>query len=127
MTRGERVAHVLVVEDDVDVASLLQQVLARVGHEVSVAHDGGAGLDAAHARHPDVVILDWMMPIKTGIEVCSELRADPAFADTRILMLTARSSPHDVSRAKAAGVDDYVVKPFTPRQLRERVENLLVG
>ena len=120
-------ARVLVVEDDVDVASLLEQVLARVGHDVEIAHDGGAGLDAAHARHPDVVILDWMMPIKSGIEVCSELRSDPRFADTRIMMLTARSSPQDVSRAKAAGVDDYVTKPFTPRQLRERVELLLGG
>lgn len=118
-------AHVLVVEDDVDVASLLQHVLARVGHEVSVAHDGGAGLNAAHLQRPDLVILDWMMPIKSGIEVCSELRSDPGFAGTRIMMLTARSSPQDVSRAKAAGVDDYVVKPFTPRQLRERVEMLL--
>lgn len=118
-------AHVLVVEDDVDVAALLEAVLSRVGHEVDVAHDGGAGLSAAQARHPDVVILDWMMPIKTGIEVCSELRSDPRFAQTRILMLTARSSPQDVARAKAAGVDDYVVKPFTPRQLRERVDTLL--
>ena len=120
-------ARVLVVEDDVDVASLLEQVLARVGHDVEIAHDGGAGLDAAHARHPDVVILDWMMPIKSGIEVCSELRSDPRFADTRIMMLTARSSAQDVARAKAAGVDDYVTKPFTPRQLRERVDLLLGG
>lgn len=118
-------AHVLVVEDDEDVASLIEHVLSGVGHEVDVAHDGGAGLAAAQAHRPDVVILDWMMPIKSGIEVCSELRADPGFAGTRIMMLTARSSPQDVSRARAAGVDDYVVKPFTPRDLRARVATLL--
>ncbi|CAL4860791.1 response regulator [Microbacterium sp. MM2322] len=118
-------ARVLVVEDDVDVASLLSHVLSSVGHDVEVAHDGGAGLEVAYAQHPDMVIVDWMMPIKTGIEVCSTLRANPDFSSTRIMMLTARSSPQDVAQAKAAGVDDYVVKPFTPRQLRERVASLL--
>ena len=118
-------AHVLVVEDDADVASLLRHVLAGVGHDVDVAPDGGAGLAAAYASHPDMVILDWMMPVKTGIEVCAALRADPDFASTRIMMLTARSAPQDVSRAKAAGADDYVVKPFTPRELRARVATLL--
>lgn len=120
-------AHVLVVEDDADVASLLRHVLSAVGHEVAIAHDGGAGLTAAYATHPDVVILDWMMPIKTGIEVCAALRSDPDFAATRIMMLTARSSPQDVSRAKAAGADDYFTKPFTPRELRERVTMLLAS
>jgi len=119
------VARVLVVEDDVDVASLLSHVLSSVGHDVEVAHDGGAGLEVAYAQHPDMVIVDWMMPIKTGIEVCSTLRANPEFSSTRIMMLTARSSPQDVAQAKAAGVDEYVVKPFTPRQLRERVASLL--
>jgi len=119
------VSRVLVVEDDVDVASLLTHVLASVGHDVEVAHDGGAGLALAYEKHPDMVILDWMMPIKTGIEVCSTLRSDPEFSSTRIMMLTARSSPQDVAQAQAAGVDDYVVKPFTPRQLRERVATLL--
>lgn len=118
-------AHVLVVEDDTDVASLLHLVLSSVGHEVDVAHDGAAGLAAAYASHPDMVILDWMMPVKTGIEVCSTLRADPKFAGTRIMMITARSSPQDISRAKAAGADDYFVKPFTPRELRARVATLL--
>ncbi|WP_060915959.1 response regulator transcription factor [Microbacterium oleivorans] len=120
-------ARVLVVEDDVDVASLLNHVLSSVGHEVAVAHDGGVGLEVAYEQHPDMVIVDWMMPIKTGIEVCSTLRADPDFSATRIMMLTARSSPQDVAQAKAAGVDDYVVKPFTPRQLRERVASLLAA
>lgn len=118
-------AHVLVVEDDPDVASLLQQILIGLGHDVHVAHDGGAGLAAAYAHHPDMVILDWMMPIKTGVEVCAALRSDPNFDSTRIMMITARSSPQDISRAKIAGADDYFVKPFTPRELRSRVATLL--
>ncbi|MDJ1114441.1 response regulator transcription factor [Microbacterium dauci] len=117
-------ANVLVVEDDTDVASLLRHVLVGVGHEVEVAHDGGAGLAAAYAHHPDLVILDWMMPIKTGIEVCAALRADPDFERTRIMMITARSSPQDLARAEAAGADDYLVKPFMPRDLRARVQSL---
>ncbi|WP_405371717.1 MULTISPECIES: response regulator transcription factor [unclassified Microbacterium] len=120
-------ANVLVVEDDTDVASLLRHILSSVGHEVHVAHDGGAGLEAAYAHHPDMVILDWMMPVKTGIEVCATLRSDPEFVRTRIMMLTARSSPQDVSRAKAAGADDYFTKPFTPRELRARVADLLAS
>lgn len=118
-------ANVLVVEDDVDVATLVQHVLAGVGHDVTVAHDGGQGLAAARQGHPDIVILDWMMPIKNGIEVCAELRASDEFAATRIMMLTARASESDLSRAQAVGADDYVVKPFTPRSLRERVATLL--
>lgn len=72
-----------------------------------------------------MVILDWMMPVKTGIEVCASLRSDPDFSSTRIMMITARSSPQDISRAKEAGADDYFTKPFTPRELRARVTTLL--
>lgn len=118
-------AHVLVVEDDPDVASLLQQILVGVGHNVEVARDGGAGLAAAYAHHPDLVVLDWMMPVKSGIEVCAALRRDPSFDSTRIMMVTARSSAQDISRAQSAGVDEYFVKPFTPRELRSRVATLL--
>ena len=110
-------AHVLVVEDDVDVASLLQQVLSRVGHEVDVVHDGGAGLDAAHARHPDVVILDWMMPGPSGIRLLPLVRAT---GDIPVIMLTARDEVDDRLRGFAEGADDYVVKPFTMAELVAR-------
>lgn len=117
--------HVLVVEDDSDVAGLVHHVLAAAGYDVAVAADGGAGLDAAYERTPDVIVLDWMMPVKTGIEVCAALRGDDRFRSTRIMMLTARSADEDIARAKAAGADDYFVKPFTPRALRARVAALL--
>lgn len=118
------VSHVLVVEDDVDVADLIRTVLTTGGHDVEVAGDGRAGLAAANARRPDVVLLDWMMPGMSGLEVCRALRADESFAQTRVMMVTARSAPQDIEAARAAGVDDYVVKPFSPRELCERVDRL---
>jgi len=120
-------AQVLIVEDDVDVAALVRQVLDNAGYEVAVASDGGAGLEAAYADAPAVAILDWMMPVKTGIEVCEALRADARFNTTRIMMLTARASQDDIARARSVGADDYFVKPFSPRALRERVATLLAS
>ena len=117
-------ARVLVVEDDADVATLIATVRTGAGHEVDVARDGGEGLTSAYAGSYEVVILDWMMPVATGIEVCERLRADARFESTRIMMLTARSSPSDMTRARQAGADDYVVKPFAPRELRQHVATL---
>ncbi|WP_336630941.1 MULTISPECIES: response regulator transcription factor [unclassified Microbacterium] len=118
-------AHVLVVEDDGDVAELVRTILANAGHSVDIAVDGRSGIVAAGAVHPDLVVLDWMMPGMTGVEVCRVLRQDGDFADTRIMMLTAKSAPDDVATAMAAGADDYVVKPFSPRDLRTRIAALL--
>lgn len=118
-------ASILVVEDDADVAGLISFRLSASGHDVVVAPDGQAGVAAAHERAPDVIILDWMMPVKTGIEVCEELRAHAAFAGTKIMMLTARARDADVERARAAGADDYMTKPFSPRDLLARVERLI--
>tara|TARA_B100000378_G_scaffold256678_1_gene234570 strand:+ start:468 stop:833 length:366 start_codon:yes stop_codon:yes gene_type:complete len=121
------VAQVLIVEDDDDVASLVRDVLARDGYDIRVGRDGGEGLDLAREHRPDLVLLDWMMPVKSGIEVCEELRSDEGFATTRIVMLTARRADEDRERAMAAGADDYLVKPFLPRALRSRVAELLAG
>ncbi|GAA1694858.1 hypothetical protein GCM10009808_09930 [Microbacterium sediminicola] len=118
-------AEILVVEDDSDVAHLLNVRLTRGGHDVSLAADGAAGLTAARAGHPDLVILDWMMPLKNGLEVCTELRASEDFSATKIMMLTARTTQEDIDRAMAAGADDFVTKPFSPRALVERVEKLI--
>jgi DNA-binding response OmpR family regulator len=118
-------AVVLIVEDDEDVRALVAHRLQQAGHEVLTEHDGEAGLGAARASVPDLVILDWMMPRRSGIEVCVELRADPAFARTRILMLTAKAQEQDLERALAAGADDYIVKPFSSRKLIARAQSLL--
>lgn len=119
------VAYVLVVEDDPDVAALVSAVLSSQNHTVTVARDGAAGIVEATTQRPDLMIVDWMMPIKNGIEVCEHLRADNHFDVMRIMMLTARSSPQDIARATDAGVDDYLVKPFAPRELRSRVAALV--
>lgn len=118
-------ANVLVVDDDADVAALVQAVLMSEGHAVTVAGDGARALAEAAALRPDVVVLDWMMPGMTGLDVCRALRADEAYDATRILMLTARSAPSDIETARAPGADDYIVKPFAPRELRRRVSSLI--
>jgi DNA-binding response OmpR family regulator len=119
------VPNILVVEDDADVAGLIRLRLTGTGHQVAVAPDGEAGMEAARAEVPDLVILDWMMPRKTGIEMCVELRADDAFRGTKIMMLTARAKDTDRDRAYAAGADVYVTKPFSSRELLTQVEQLL--
>lgn len=118
-------AHILVVEDDPDVASLLSHLLGDAGHEVTVAHDGAAGLAQARSRQPELIVLDWMMPELSGIDVCEALRADATFEATRIVMLTARTSDADRVRAEAAGADAFLSKPFSPRQFRSQIAELL--
>lgn len=118
-------AVILVVEDDDDVAGLIAHRLSAAGHSVSVAADGEAGVAAARSSRPDVIILDWMMPRRNGLQVCEDLRADEAFAPVKIIMLTARAQDADIERARAAGVDEYMTKPFSPRELLARVEALI--
>lgn len=117
-------ARVLVVDDDPDIRFLIAQSLARGHHAVTEAADGVAGLAAARADVPDVILLDWMMPGLSGIDVCAALRAEPRFDTTSIILVTARAQRADVSAGEAAGADDYIRKPFSPRDLRARVEAL---
>ncbi len=116
---------ILVVEDDPDVSALIEHRLRAAGHSVTVEVDGEAGLAAARSAPHDLIMLDWMMPRRTGLEVCVELRSDPTFASTKILMLTARAQEIDVERALAAGASAYVTKPFSPRELAARVDALM--
>jgi DNA-binding response OmpR family regulator len=118
-------ARILVVEDDLDVAALVEHRLRAAGHDVQVEADGEAGLAAARLSVPDLMVLDWMMPRRNGLEVCVEVRADDRFVQTKILMLTAKAQELDVERALMAGANDYVVKPFSPRELAARVDSLL--
>jgi two-component system phosphate regulon response regulator PhoB len=116
---------VLLVEDDPDIRHLVSYKLTRGGFDVVEAADGFAGLHAARESRPDLVILDVRMPRLSGLEVCRELRAAPGTATVPIIMLTARARPQDVEQAYAAGATEYVVKPFSPRVLLERVESAL--
>nr|WP_211161164.1 response regulator [Microcella alkalica] len=117
----------MIVEDEPDVLLLLENRVRGAGHEVMSASDGERGLELALEERPDLVILDWMMPKLDGIEVLERLRADGPGRDIKVLMLTARSQQKDVERAFAAGADDYIVKPFSSRELIERIAALLTA
>lgn len=117
-----RRGHVLVVEDDPAIAHLLQEYLGREGFEVHVAEDGEHGVELARGARPDVIILDLMLPGIDGIEVCRRVRV---FSDAYVLMLTARGEEVDRVIGLSVGADDYVVKPFSPRELTARVQALL--
>jgi len=119
------VSRILIVEDEPDVLLLLENRVRGAGHDVQSASDGERGLELALAEEPDLIILDWMMPKLDGIEVLERLRADEVGGGIKVLMLTARSQQNDVDRAFAAGADDYIVKPFSSRELVERIATLL--
>jgi DNA-binding response OmpR family regulator len=115
--------RVLVVDDDPVIADLVAFRLTRLGLDVSVETDGQAGLAAARELRPDLVVLDWMMPRMNGLEMCAALRAEPdeELARTPVLLLTAKAQEPDLERGFAAGATDYIVKPFSPRELATRV------
>jgi two-component system phosphate regulon response regulator PhoB len=124
---GGSVSTILLVEDDPDIRELVAYKLTRGGFEVVEAADGFAALQAARTRPPDGVILDMGLPRLSGIEVCRELRAAPATAAVPIIMLTGAVRLQELEQAYAAGASDYLVKPFSPRELQRRVEAALVG
>lgn len=116
---------ILVVDDDPDICALLEFKLVSAGHSVVVEHDGEAALAAVAAEPVDLVLLDWMMPRMGGLEVCLALRADERYARVPVLMLTAKAQEADVQRGLAAGADDYILKPFSPREVAARVSTAL--
>lgn len=118
---------VLVVEDDADVRDLVVLSLNHAGYDVITRDDGVAGLAAALETQPDVVILDWVMPRLSGVEVCRALRADPRGAGVGVLLLTSRVQASDIDEGFAVGTDDYMVKPFRSRELTSRVDTLIAN
>lgn len=118
-------ATIVVAEDDVDIRDLVSFKLTSSGHDVVGVGDGAAALVACRTQRPDLVILDVMMPGMSGLDACRALRADDSFASMPIMLLTARAQEGDIERALGAGADDYVVKPFSPRELASRVAAVL--
>jgi len=116
---------VLVAEDEPPLVEVLTYNLGKAGFETLTAMDGNDALEQARQQRPDVMILDWMMPGKSGIEVCRGIRALPDVQHLPILMLTARGDEADRIEGLDAGADDYMVKPFSPRELVARVRALL--
>ncbi len=117
--------HVLVVEDEPPLVEVLRYNLEKAGYRVSVAGDGAEALDKVRDAIPDLIILDWMLPKLSGIEVCRQLREDPEAKNVPVIMLTARGEEADRLKGLASGADDYVVKPFSPAELLARVRAVL--
>ncbi|TPG15896.1 response regulator transcription factor [Pedococcus bigeumensis] len=115
---------VLVVEDDLDIQELVVSLLSRAGYGVVAENNGESGLAAALTQQPDLVVLDWMMPGLTGLEVCRAMRADPRGKTIAVLMLTSKAQEADIDQAFTVGADDYMVKPFRGRELVSRVNAL---
>ncbi|MDX3457769.1 response regulator transcription factor [Streptomyces sp. ME02-8801-2C] len=115
-------AYILIAEDDGMQAELIRRLLVKEGHEAVVVSDGRAALDAARDRRPDLVILDVMLPGLDGFGVCRVLRRD---ADIPVLMLTARSAEDDLLLGLDLGADDYMTKPYSPRELLARIRIVL--
>ncbi len=118
-------SHILVVEDDRDIADLIRHYLVRAGHRVEVCGSGSDALGRVREATPDVLILDLMLPGTSGIDVCRAIRSDPAIARLPIIMVTARAQESDRVLGLESGADDYVTKPFSPRELVARVAALL--
>jgi DNA-binding response OmpR family regulator len=118
---------VLVVEDDCDIRALVIWKLATAGFATLEAPDGEAGLAAAATGLPDLILLDWTLPKMSGLDVCVALRARLDTARIPIVLLTANAREADLEQGIAAGADDYLVKPFSPRELISRVEAVLAA
>jgi two-component system phosphate regulon response regulator PhoB len=116
---------ILLVDDEPDALELLGLKLREEGFAPSFASDGAKALEAVQTDRPDLIVLDWMLPEVDGLEVCKILRRDPATIDIPILMLTARAAEMDRVLGLELGADDYVAKPYSPRELVLRIRKLL--
>jgi len=119
------VSRILIVEDDPDIAELVRHYLARAGHEAEVVASGVEALPRIRGSRPDLLILDLLLPGIHGLEVCRLLRADAETRDLPIIMLTARAGESDRVVGFELGADDYITKPFSPKELVARVAALL--
>ena len=118
-------ATVLLVEDEPAILDLLEVTLAAKGFRVRKAEDAGSARDSIHAELPDIIILDWMLPGQSGVQFARELRSDVRSKSLPIIMLTAKADEADKVHGLEVGADDYITKPFSPRELVARVNALL--
>jgi DNA-binding response OmpR family regulator len=118
---------ILVVEDEPNIVLSLQFLMKKAGFEVRVARDGEEALEAVRERAPDLILLDVMIPKRDGYDVCQTIRANPEWKNIYIIMLTAKGREVDREKGIALGADDYVTKPFSTRDLTEKVKAILDG
>ena len=116
---------ILIVDDEAAIAMLVRRILTEAGYRCQAVTDSRAAANLLEKNRYDLVLLDVMMPKKNGFDVCQEVRADPAFAATRILMLTARGRDTEVAKGLALGADGYMTKPFSTKELVDKVRELL--
>lgn len=118
---------ILIADDEPNILISLEFLMKREGFEVVLARDGQEAIDAIVRERPALVLLDVMMPVKTGFDVCHEVRAHEAVRDTLIVMLTAKGRDTDVAKGLALGANAYMTKPFSTKELVQKVRELLGG
>ena len=116
---------ILIADDEPNILISLEFLMKREGYEVVVARDGQEAIDAIERERPALVLLDVMMPIKTGFDVCHEVRASETLRDTPILMLTAKGRDTDVAKGLALGANAYMTKPFSTKELVQKVREMV--
>jgi DNA-binding response OmpR family regulator len=121
---SEPARKVLIVDDEPNIVTALEFLLKRSGFDVRLATDGGQALREVDDYRPDVVLLDVMMPVKSGYEVCQKLRERPDLAGIRIVMLSAKGSEAEVNKGLSLGADLYITKPFSTRELVATIDRL---
>ncbi len=118
---------ILIADDEPNILISLEYLMKREGYEVLLARDGDEALAVIRRERPALVLLDVMMPGKTGLEVCDLVRADEALAAMKIVLLTAKGRDTDIAKGLALGATDYITKPFSTKELAQRVRELLDG
>ena len=116
---------ILIVDDEPNIVLSLEFLMQQSGYEVAIARDGAEALERMHSFQPDLVLLDVMMPLLNGFEVCQKIRENSAWNAVKIVMLSAKGRESEVSKGLALGADAYVTKPFSTRELVERVTGMM--
>jgi len=116
---------ILVIDDEPNIVQTLQDRLEMNEYKVFTAGNGQEGLEKFEQEHPDVILLDVIMPVMDGHEMLETLRKRPDGQDVSVIMLTARSQSQDIARANACGIDDYIIKPFDLSELLEKIESVV--
>ncbi|MDD4520029.1 MAG: response regulator [Alphaproteobacteria bacterium] len=118
-------SKIMIVEDEADLITILEYNLQKAGYETAFVSDGRKALDVIVKERPDVVLLDWMLPHMTGIEICRAVRTHIDISETPVILLTARGEESDKVKGLSTGADDYVTKPFSIPELLARIKALL--
>lgn len=116
---------ILIVDDEINITISLDFLMKKMGYETQVAHDGAQALEKVANYRPDLILLDVMMPKISGFDVCERIRANPEYEDIKIIMLTAKGREVEVTKGLALGANEYIIKPFSTKELVQRIEQIL--